>query len=99
MEPGGYGIFSDGAYLGANPAVATAVHMAQFYTGWEHYNKWGRAGELSIEPEGYGSFSETDYLAANTDIFQALILGQYGITSGWDHYQRGGILEGRQLVP
>jgi len=99
MEPAGYGVFSDGAYLGANPAVATAVNMAQFYTGWEHFCKWGRAGGLPSEPGSYGGFNEVDYLAANTDIYLALIRGQYGITNGWDHYIRGGIQEGRQLKP
>lgn len=44
-------------------------------------------------------FSEKAYLAANTDIAEAIRKGLYGITSGWDHYLRGGKNEGRKLQP
>ena len=58
--------FDDAAYLAANPDVQIAVRVGGFRSGWQHYQKFGRAEARPLAPRA-PSLSRREKLFAGLD--------------------------------
>lgn len=96
-------MFDEDWYLARHPDVAAAVRGGGFASGWDHYDRHGRAeGRLARSTDAARTIPEADapeqfdedwYLATYPDVAAEVRRG--GLASGWDHYDRFGRAEGR----
>ncbi|WP_449232562.1 Ig-like domain-containing protein [Azospirillum doebereinerae] len=85
----GMELFSEGAYLVANPDVAQAVARGEIASALQHYQDFG-AAERRL---GVVALDEQFYLAQNQDVAASVARGEF--TSGLEHYMAFGAKEGR----
>ncbi|MEM9506586.1 MAG: class I SAM-dependent methyltransferase [Cyanobacteria bacterium P01_E01_bin.35] len=85
--------FDETQYLRLNPDISDAVARGDFESGWDHYQRYGKAENRPGAVKQYASFDETQYLRLNPDISDAVARGDF--ESGWDHYSRYRNIENR----